>query len=194
VETPVLLVHGILGQRHLYWNVFRNRLRRDGKRFHEVALPFGLLGDIRIASRMLADKVESILRGGATSVDLVCHSAGGLAARYYVLYLDGHKAVRHIVTLGTPHRGTHFGRLMPLPLSVSRQTRPGSNFLKELDRPLPRSVRVTSLWSRLDGVVIPSRNAILPGANNREMEWVTHWSFLWRGDVYEAVQEALATP
>src|SRR5688572_4744753 len=169
-RRPVLLVHGILGQRHVYWNLFKRRLRDDGFRVHEVILPYALLGDIRIAARMLADKVEATLAGDrANQVDIICHSAGGLVARYYITYLRGHRNVRHIVTLGTPHGGTYFSYLLQLPfLSIIRQTRPGSNLLQELSGPgaIPQGVKVTSLWSPTDLVVLPPESAVLVGATN----------------------------
>jgi len=194
-KRPVLLVHGILGQRHLYWNLFKRRLAADGFRVHDVVLPYALLGDIRIAARVLADKVEATLAGdGADKVDIVCHSAGGLVARYYLTYLRGDRSVRHLVTLGTPHQGTYFAYLLQLPfLSITRQTRPGSNLLREISRPgaVPPHVRVTSLWSPIDGVVLPPENAVLPGARNVKVPWTTHWGFLWSQHTYHLVRDAL---
>jgi len=194
-QRPVLLVHGILGQRHLYWNLFKRRLVADGFRVHDVVLPYALLGDIRIAARVLADKVEATLAGdGADKVDIVCHSAGGLVARYYLTYLKGDRDVRHVVTLGTPHGGTYFAYLLQLPfLSIARQTRPGSHLIQEISRPgaVPPHVRITSLWSPVDGVVLPPENAILPGARNVKVPWTTHWGFLWNQHVYDLVRDAL---
>jgi pimeloyl-ACP methyl ester carboxylesterase len=37
---------------------------------------------------------------------LVCHSMGGLVARYFCEQLDGARHTRAIVTIGTPHRGS----------------------------------------------------------------------------------------
>ncbi|MFF5489285.1 esterase/lipase family protein [Streptomyces virginiae] len=39
-------------------------------------------------------------------VIFVCHSMGGLVARWYVECLGGHEITRHLITLGTPHRGS----------------------------------------------------------------------------------------
>ena len=36
---------------------------------------------------------------------LVCHSMGGLVARYFLEHLDGAAISSHLITLGTPHRG-----------------------------------------------------------------------------------------
>jgi triacylglycerol esterase/lipase EstA (alpha/beta hydrolase family) len=194
-KRPVLLVHGILGQRHVYWNLFKRRLVADGFRVHEVVLPYALLGDIRIAARMLADKVDATLAGDrADKVDIVCHSAGGLVARYYLTYLKGDRKVRHLVTLGTPHGGTYFSYLLQFPfLDIIRQTRPGSHLLKELSGPgaVPRGVTVTSLWSPIDGVVLPPESAVLTGAVNIKVPWTTHWGFLWSKHIYGLVRDAL---
>ncbi len=194
-RAPLLLVHGLLGQRHVYWNVFRRRLLRDGYRVHEVILPYYMLGDMRIAAHYLQEKVDATLRGDdAERVDLVCHSAGGLVARYYLTYLDGAQKVGHLVTLGTPHLGTYFSYVLSLPfLEIVKQTRPGSHFLGEINGPgaVPPQVRMTSFWSPVDGVVLPPEHGILPGATNVRASWTTHWGFLWRRDVYDRVREAL---
>ncbi|MEA3137361.1 MAG: triacylglycerol lipase [Thermoplasmata archaeon] len=194
-KRPVLLVHGILGQRHVYWNLFKRRLVADGFRVHEVILPYALLGDIRIAARMLADKVDATLAGDkADRVDIICHSAGGLVARYYVTYLKGNRNVRHIVTLGTPHGGTYFSYLLQFPfLSIVRQTRPGSHLIQEISGPgaIPQGVKVTSLWSPTDLVVLPPESAVLAGATNIKVPWTTHWGFLWNKHIYHLVKDAL---
>ncbi|ARF81988.1 lipase family alpha/beta hydrolase [Kitasatospora aureofaciens] len=38
-------------------------------------------------------------------VVFICHSMGGLIARYYLEYLHGRDLARSLVTIGTPHRG-----------------------------------------------------------------------------------------
>lgn len=196
-RNPIILVHGILGQRHLYWNLFKRRLRADGFRYHDCVLPYGLLGDMRIAARFLRDKVESTLRGDETAkVDLVCHSAGGLAARYYLLLLGGHKHVDRVVTMGTPHQGTYFSYLFGPPVNriaqVARQTRPGSHFLEEIEAAdgIP-GVEVHNIWSPIDGVVVPPERHELAGAHAVRLPFVTHWGYLWRRDVYDTVRACL---
>ncbi|GHJ37782.1 hypothetical protein [Streptomyces sp. TS71-3] len=44
-------------------------------------------------------------RADEPKVILVCHSMGGLIARYYLEVLGGRETARTLVTLGTPHRG-----------------------------------------------------------------------------------------
>lgn len=193
--NPVILVHGILGQRHLYWNVFKHRLKEADIRYHDCILPYGMLGDMRIAARILKDKVDNALRhDGASRVDLVCHSAGGLVARYYLMFLGGNKVVENVVTLGTPHQGTYFSYVLPVPiLQIAKQTRPGSHFLDEVngEGAIPPGVRFYNFWSPLDGVVVPSHNSKFAGSKAVKV-LVTHWGFLFRRDVFQKVVACLA--
>lgn len=187
-------MHGILGQPYLYWNVLRRRLQRDGFPLHEASLPYGLLGDIRVAAVLLRDRVEEVLAAsGADRLDVVCHSAGGLVVRYYLHFLRGHRHVAHVVHLGVPHGGTALSRVLPLPVAVRRQTAPASGLIQELDAapPLPDDVRVTNLWSPTDGIVVPARHALLEGARNIELPWTHHWGMLWSRRAHDAVLAAL---
>lgn len=193
--NPVVLIHGIMGQRHVYWNLFKHRLRSDRFRVQEAIIPWGGMGDMRIAASILQEKVDAVLRhSDARKVDLVCHSAGGLVARYYLMYLGGDKKVEDVVFLGTPHQGTYFSYTLPVPLlEIARQSRPGSHFLEEINGPgaIPPGVTFHNLWSPIDLVVIPAANSKLPGSKAIRMPLVSHWGFLWRRDVYETVRDLL---
>jgi triacylglycerol lipase len=197
-SRPVILVHGILGQRHLYWNIFKHRLHKAGYRYHDCVLPYGLLGDMRVAARFLKDKVENaLMHDHADKVNLVCHSAGGLVARYFLMYLGGHRLVDNIVTLGTPHQGTYFAYVLPVPLlQIAKQTRPGSHFLGEVngDGHLPIGVKFWNIWSPIDGVVFPSHNSKLAGSKAIKLAWTTHWGFLWQKSVFDHVAACLGPP
>lgn len=193
-RRPVLLVHGILGQRTLYWNLFRRRLERDGFLVEEVTFPGYLLGDLRRAAETLKEEVEAMARTGHPEVDLVCHSAGGLVARFYIQNLDGDAHVRHVVMLGTPHRGTYFAYAMGVPVGLAAQARPGSDVLAALDAsPWPKQVRATNFWSPVDGIIIPGDRSVWDTATNIKI-WTHHWAFLVSRRVYEQVRRALLHP
>lgn len=193
-KRSVILLHGIFGQRHVYWNVFRRRLAKSGFRHHECIIPYGMLGDLRLAAGYLKEKVDATLRHDeAGKVDLVCHSAGGLVARYYLMYLDGAKNVGTVVTMGTPHQGTYLSYLLPGPMvAIARQTRPGSHFIEEISQPgaVPPGIKFFNIWSPVDGVVLPHHNSKLAGTRAVRV-MATHWSFLWSKDVYANVEAAL---
>jgi triacylglycerol lipase len=158
--TPILLVHGIMDNRSVF-TVFRRALRRRG--FGVVhAVNYSLLtGDLRHAAHELRARVERLReRTGAEKVHIVGHSLGGMIARYYVQRLRGHEAVDTLVTLGSPHAGTTTAHLLPTPLA--RQLRPRSDLIAELAEPAPGcTTRFLVVWSRMDQLVLPQRNARL---------------------------------
>src|SRR5262249_36305304 len=110
---------------------------------------------------VVAERVDQLARDHQCErIDLVGHSEGGLIGRYYVQKLDGAARVRHLVTLGTPHRGTRWaytGHLVRRVLPSLRQMAPGSPLLRDLaDDSFPTSVRLTSIYSHQDSMCPPS--------------------------------------
>jgi thioesterase domain-containing protein len=158
--TPILLVHGIMDNRSVF-TVFRRTLRRRGFGAVHTMNYSVLTGDVRTAAHALRGHVEELLeQTGADRVHLVGHSLGGVIARYYVQRMGGSEHVDTLVTLGSPHTGTRAAHLLPTPLA--RQLRPGSELLAELAEPAPGcSTRFLVVWSRLDQMVVPQRNARL---------------------------------
>jgi pimeloyl-ACP methyl ester carboxylesterase len=73
----------------------------DGVRVFEYSYDWRL--SVEHNARELRAQLHRELPG---VVDIVAHSFGGLVARYYVHNLDGANRVRHLITMGTPHRGS----------------------------------------------------------------------------------------
>lgn len=72
--------------------------------------------DWRASNRWAAEALDTFIRpklhdwrnsagGGDAKLWLVCHSMGGLVARYFLEHLGGAGITRHLITIGTPHRG-----------------------------------------------------------------------------------------
>lgn len=182
-EIPVVLVHGILGQETLYWNIMRRLLRSEQIHAREITLPSMGFGDLREAAVAFRTELHLLLdRLEADKVDIVAHSAGGLVARYYLKRLTTERPIRRLITLGTPHQGTVAARLLP-ELGMVGQVKPDSDFLRSLndDDPTPPPTLYTAVWAGLDGIVVPAENARLPPAPNVEnirLRRTTHWGFL----------------
>ncbi len=77
-----------------------------------VKFPYDWRASNRWAAHALDAKVRPLLhdwRNGPGGADaklwLVCHSMGGLVARYFLEHLGGAEITRRLVTIGTPHRG-----------------------------------------------------------------------------------------
>lgn len=156
--TPIILIHGVIDNRSIF-TVLRRALRNRGfGRLYALNYsPF--TDDIADVARRLGDLIDDVCsQTGYDRVHIVGHSMGGLVARYYVQRLGGDAKVHTLVTLGSPHGGTVPARLVPWP--VIRQMRYGSDILAELDEPAPGCrTRFIAIWSDLDQLVIPQRNA-----------------------------------
>lgn len=91
---------------------FDLRLPRDDEPGNLVAFPY----DWRLSNRQTAKRIEAELvpyldawrkaNGNADAkFRFICHSMGGLVARWFTEVMGGHELTRQIITLGTPHRG-----------------------------------------------------------------------------------------
>ena len=161
---PVLLLHGFLATPYAI-SALAARLSRSGYCAYSVDLG-GVFGrfnarPIEEVAGTVAVRAERLLRDHRLPhLDVVGHSEGGLIGRYYIQKLGGANRVRHLVTLGTPHRGTHWaysGYILQRILPSLPQMAPGSRLLCELaDETFPRAVRLTSIYSEGDVICPPA--------------------------------------
>lgn len=174
-ETPVLLVHGYLCNRGVWWWL-KPRLERAGHVVATVTLE-PILGEIDGYVRQLAERIEAVCREtGAQRVALVCHSMGGLAARAYIRAC-GNQRVARLITIATPHLGSVVARLGPG--RNAAQMREGGAWIGELGQaPLPIGLSVVSIYSLHDNLVVPQDNAILPGAQQMPLTGRGHLEVL----------------
>ena len=192
-RPPVLLLHGY-AQHPADFLWLARRLERDGWRcLYPVAHP-AVGGDIERSAGRLGEAVDLVRQAsGASRVDIVAHSMGGLVARAYIRARGPASGVGRLITLGTPHQGTEiFPRLRFDPMI--RQMRPDSPLLARLaaDDPVPRLADCISIYSADDAVVVPASRAYWPGAFNIEVRGLGHLSLLLSRRVYELVRENLA--
>ncbi|MED5369606.1 MAG: alpha/beta fold hydrolase [Myxococcota bacterium] len=206
-EDTVLLLHGFM-QTRAVWQVMEDRLRYDGFGVFSFDLG-GLLyrfntKPIPELAAHIHDKLERICdRYGLESFHVVGHSKGGLIARHYIQHLEGHRRVRSLVTLGTPHHGTPTAVLGVALFGgglLSRspwQMLPGSETVKRLaEDTFPGHVPFTSIYSRSDLVCPYWSSHLNPRAGetsmrNVELSGVGHTALCYDPGVYRHVKSAL---
>ena len=167
----VLLVPGYGGSTSSL-EVLAAKLRAAGREVAIIALPGDGTGDLRESARVL-----DAATAGATSVDVVGYSAGGVTVRYWAKELGGAKLARRIVTLGSPQHGTGIAALGATfapercPFAC-QQLVPDSPLLKQLngDGETPEGPRWLSLWTTQDETVTPPTSARLEGAVNVQLQ------------------------
>ncbi len=203
-DDPVIVVGGTFSPEFTVLPL-RNRLADDGYDAYTFALPGGGLQDIALSSQALGDYVDTVLaQTGASQVDLVAHSQGGLVGRYYIKNLGGSSSVDSLVMLGAPNNGTRLANIAGVfgitqICDACEQMRRGSTFLNDLNAgdDTIGDVEYTNIYTAFDEVVFPARTARMnDGATNVKLQsycWriVGHIGLLGDGAVYDGVDDAL---
>jgi pimeloyl-ACP methyl ester carboxylesterase len=194
--TPIVLLHGIGGNRSAFAVVQRTLRRRGYGRITTVNYS-PMTSDVREAARNLGRHIERVCaQTGYEQVSVIGHSMGGVIARYYVQRLGGDARVNTVITLGAPHSGTHVARLAPL--KVTRQLRPDSDLMRELAEPSECTARFVAIYSDLDEAIVPHRSASLVHPDLQVtrigVHGLGHLSLLVDRKVVNLVADALAAP
>lgn len=195
-RVPVLFVHGLGGHPGNFLPM-RTYFRAMGRpRTHAVALPPDCT--VEVLGGVLADTLEAAAaRAPGQQVDVVAHSLGGLVARAALLEVErrGSAArVRTLVTLGTPHAGSHLARYANT--VTTRDLRPGSPILARLEAQLPwkgppSQPRLVAFWSRADVIILPAEKSLVDGAENHELPGLSHNGLLLSPMAWDAVYRAV---
>ncbi|WP_037574968.1 esterase/lipase family protein [Phaeacidiphilus oryzae] len=189
---PVVLVNGTFANMHDNWGAAAPLLANHG--YCVFAFDYGspfagspitATGDIAASAGELAAFTDQVLSAtGASKVDLVGHSQGGMMPRYYLKNLGGAAKVDKLVGLAPSNNGTtldgitalasQWGLLEPAnrflvqACAACVQQEAGSPFLTGLNaggETVP-GVDYTVIATKDDEVVTPYTNAFLPAAPN----------------------------
>lgn len=177
---PVLLVPG--------WSDTDRALRHALRFLVEAGWPETYVSALRFRDRFgsnyehareIAAAAQRLLEdSGRDRIDLVAHSMGGLASRFFLHRLDGWRVCRRAVFLGSPHRGTWIAWLAWG--AGGAEMRAGSPFLTEIaaceTEDLP--VEFFTVRTPLDLRIFPGHSAVLPRATNHRVWCPTHQALL----------------
>jgi pimeloyl-ACP methyl ester carboxylesterase len=188
MQTTVF-VHGYLGNRSTFLPMSAY-LRAHGMR-NILAFDYSARDSVERAAIDLKEFLKRRVRGGR--VNLVCHSMGGLIARYFLQELGGARRVDHCITIGTPHRGTY--NAYWLPNSVGRSLRPESALLARLEktRSNAASVKFLSITGGTDNIVLPRTFSALDDQSVHFSD-VGHLGLLFSPRVCQVVAARLLKP
>ncbi|WP_229051623.1 triacylglycerol lipase [Aeromicrobium sp. Leaf350] len=127
--TPVVLVHGLTGNKATNWQTYAPLLANEGycvfaltygqstlapAPYNQV---FGGLGPIEASAAQLSVFVDEVLAAtGAAKVDILGHSEGTLMPNYYAKFLDGAGKIDKYVSIAPLWHGTDLAGLGTLSL------------------------------------------------------------------------------
>jgi pimeloyl-ACP methyl ester carboxylesterase len=191
-RRPVVLLHGFAMNR-TNWIWLGRRLAERG-----IGPLYGTSYFSPQSVRRSADHLARFIayvreREGCEQVDIIAHSLGGVVARYYIERMSGARHVGHLVTIGSPHKGTAIARLGAY-IPSAKETRHGSAFYADLGPLMARDgVSYTSVWSRADAIIEPPESAsIVPAGEDCVFDDLGHLSLLLSPRVLARVVERLA--
>jgi triacylglycerol lipase len=188
---PVVLVHGLMGNRSTNWQTYAPLLANEGYCVFALtygdkpAPTYGTFGGLaameKSAEELKAFVAKVLAATGAEEVDLVGHSEGTLMPNYYVKFLGGAELVKRYVSIAPLWHGTRAAVLASVASSTGQDTEvmtpictactqfaPDSRFMRKMRRggvAVP-GVEYTNIVTRYDQLVIPYTSGIEKGMRN----------------------------
>lgn len=212
-KDPVIIMPGMIGSgalTALSYIPLELKFESKGYDTYIFTTPDYGLGDIHANAARLDAYVDEVLRKtGATKVDLVAHSQGGLISRDYIKTLGGAGHVDNLIMMGTPNYGTVLANLADVFLidcigfTGCVQQAIGSDYLNALNQgdDTIGSVDYTAITTRYEEVVIPYTSVFLNAADGnianitvQDQCWLRapeHLSLIINGAVVDGVLDAL---
>jgi triacylglycerol lipase len=193
LHDPIVFVHGWNGNSR-DWSPMLRRFRAAGwmpNELYTIDYP-PTRSNVEVAQALRA-RVDSVLDAtGATRVDLVTHSMGGLSSRHYLKELGGEAKVDAWVSLAGPNHGSTYAVFCRDAPCV--EMRPESDFLTALNEgdETPGAVRYATWWSTCDELVDPPTSVPLAGATNVRTGCLLHSQILTDARVFLQVRDWIA--
>ena len=108
-DVPIVFMHGMAGFDQVagydYFYGVLEALAADCRRAFATRVdPLNTV--VRRAEQVSAQIDDILAKTGASQVDIIAHSQGGLDARYLITHLGYGDRIRTLVTIATPHHGT----------------------------------------------------------------------------------------
>jgi len=187
---PILFVHGWQGD-STNWKTMIGRFKTDGWTDKELYnWKYNSDQSNATTAEQVRTKINEILAAtGASKVDVITHSMGGLSTRYYAKKLGGDQKIDAWVSLGGPNHGTTTANACTTTSCV--EMRIGSTFLTDLNSgdETPGTPRYGTWWSPCDEVIDPDDSVLLSGATNTRTTCITHNRLLEDAGVYKQVRD-----
>lgn len=190
-HDPIVFVHG-WNSSGTVWNTMIGRFQTDGWTTAELNnWSYDTSQSNATTAAQLQTKVDGVLKAtGASKVDIITHSMGGLSSRYYARNLGGDLRIDDWVSLGGPNHGTDFANGCAWQTSC-QEMRIGSSFLAALNSgdETPGAVNYGTWWSPCDEIINPDSSVALSGAANTQTACLGHSALYGDATVYGQVRE-----
>ena len=193
VHDPILFVHG-WNSNSSTWTTMIGRFQADGWASNELYnWQYNYSQSNATTAQQISTKVNEILAAtGATKVDIISHSMGGLSSRYYAKNLGGSAKIDEWVSLGGPNHGTDTASFCFS--TACTEMRLNSTFTKNLNATdeTPGTTNYRTWWSACDSIINPDSSVSLIGATNTQTACISHSDLHQNATVYAQVRDFVA--
>ncbi|MFI2368434.1 esterase/lipase family protein [Streptomyces sp. NPDC018833] len=189
-SNPIIFVHGYNSNGSI-WNTMASRFQSDGwPASHLKQWSYDWRQSNATTAHQLANEIDSLLAAtGASQVDVISHSMGGLSSRYYAKNLGGSSKIEAWVSLAGPNHGTDWANSC---IDAScYEMRIGSSFLADLNSAdeTPGTPRYATWWSPCDTIINPDSSVSLSGATNTKTACLGHNAVTTDSTVYAQTRD-----
>jgi uncharacterized alpha/beta hydrolase family protein len=200
-HAPILFIHGLSGNE----KTFKTMVKKFEEAGWDDSRLYNWSHDWRISHAKIAESIEAVVDGilkkpNAVKVDIIAHSSGALASRYYLKNLNGTTKVKHWVSLAGPNHGTTWAKGCAVDYVSCAEMVRGSKFLQELNQnETPGNVKYGT-WRGgyefgvpCDWVIIPPSSAELAGKakNTTAKKCIGHYDIHEDKETFEEVRTFL---
>lgn len=181
-QRTIVFVHGYMANSSTFLPMMAY-LKAKGVASQILSFDYRSPEGIEKGAKDLKEFLRKRVRGG--SVDLICHSLGGLVARVYLQELGGARRVDRCITLATPHKGTY--NAYWISSRVGRELRPDSELLQRIERSRANAgkVRFTAIVAGSDSIVVP--RVFAAGEDTVHVPDLGHVGMLFSPTVFKAI-------
>jgi triacylglycerol lipase len=189
-KLPVVIVHGIWDSANTVQPLARAVKNAGHPTFAISLTPNDASVSLRLSAQQLGEFIAEHI-GENCPFGLVGFSMGGLISSIYLQELEGYKRASHFVAISAPLHGTilaygSFSR-------GGREMRQSSELLQSLSltRHQLQSLKVTTIRTPFDAMIVPSESSALAGADNHKVSVLVHAWMLKDPRVHSVVLRAL---
>ncbi|KAA9153511.1 alpha/beta hydrolase [Amycolatopsis acidicola] len=194
-HNPVVFVHGYTGSAS-NWATAESLFLANGYSSNELyAYEYNWSQSNKTSAQGLASYINQVKqKTGASKVDIVNHSMGGLVSDWYLHELGGTANVGHLASIAGANHGTTYASACLIYTSC-QEMYPGSSFITTVTSgdETPGATKYATWYSPCDGVIIPYTSTTLNGAANNYVVCQTHIGYLTDTSVLNAVRTFLAS-
>jgi len=188
-NKPIILIHGYLHHAFV-WIYHGKKLSKKGfSPIYTLNLKHSL-ASIHNHANDLEKKINQILKETKSDeIILIGHSMGGVIASYYALNIAKKGLVKHVITIGSPLRGTKIAKFGIG--KCAKEMKRDSEFILDLSEKIKKEKEINfyHIATKTDELVVPYNSAIMIGEEKKHftLNGLGHGSLLYSKRVNDKI-------